>query len=301
MSVDMQSTTEARGTAAVRSKYATRRRFSEGAGLRTYIWVCILLLSIPLLVMVTFSFNKPAGLFNYQLHEFSLHGWLDPFGASPHLIIALKNSVTVALVAALATAVLGTLAAFVLTRRVFPGKLTLSLFTFIPLATPEIILGAGLLSLFVSSARLEPFASLLPPGLLYPLGLSSLMVAHVTFGIAYVIVTARTRFLEIDDRLEEAAADLGASAFTTFRTVTFPLVWPAVLSGSLLVFALSLDNFVLTNFTSGNEMMFPTWLFGLIRRQLPTQIDVVGVLLFLVAAGSILLSAMVLRKFSRQR
>ncbi|MFT4232434.1 MAG: ABC transporter permease [Leucobacter sp.] len=283
------------------SRYSRRPRMREGAGLRIFIWLAILMMAVPLLVMFVFSFNMPNGLFNYKLNEFSLHAWLDPLGGNPHLVLALKNSFTVAIITALATAVLGTLASFVLTRRNYRGKMAISMFTFIPLATPEIILGAGLLSLFVASASLEPFASLLPPGLLYPLSLASLTVAHVTFGIGYVIVTTRTRFLEIDERLEEAGADLGANPFTVFRTVTFPLVWPAVLSGSLLVFALSLDNFVLTNFTSGNEMMFPTWLFGLIRRQLPTQIDVVGTLLFLIAAGSILLSVLVLRRFNRRK
>lgn len=281
-------------------QYARRPRWAEGAGLTVYIWAMIALMSAPLLVMVVFSFNAPTGLFNYRLNEFSLAAWLDPFGGNPHLVLALKNSFTVALVAAMATAVLGTLASFVLTRRVYRGKMLISLFTFVPLATPEIILGAGLLSVFVSSAQLEPFASLLPPGVLYPLGLVSLTIAHITLGIGFVIVATRTRFLELDNRLEEAGADLGASPFTVFLTVTLPLVWPGILSGSLLVFALSLDNFVLTNFTSGNEMLFPTWLFGLIRRQLPPQIDVVGTLLFLIAAAAIGVAALVMRGMSRR-
>lgn len=280
--------------------YSARARFSEGFGIRIFIWTAAAFLSIPLLVMFVYSFNKPAGRFNYALHEFSLDAWLDPVGV-PQLLDALTNSITVALLAAMATAVLGTLAAFVLTRKRFPGKLGISMFTFIPLATPEIVLGAGLLSLFVSSAHLEPFATILPPGLLYPLGIPSVLVSHVTFGIGYVIVTARTRFLELDDRFEEAALDLGASPATVFRTVTFPLVWPAVLSGSLLVFALSLDNFVLTNFTAGNEPMFPTWIFGLLRRQLPPQVDVVGVLLFLLAALSMLAAILVVRFVGRKR
>ncbi|WP_162903637.1 ABC transporter permease [Leucobacter sp. wl10] len=268
--------------------------------MRVFIWITAFLVSIPLLVMIVYSFNRAPGRFNYRLNEFSLHGWLDPFGV-PQLFEALSNSVLVALCAAAATAVLGTIASFVLTRKGFPAKQFWSMFTFIPLATPEIILGAGLLSLFVSSAALEPFASILPEGLLYPLGISSVMIAHITFGIGYVIVTTRTRFVELDSRFEEAAADLGASSATVFRTVTFPLVWPSVLSGSLLVFALSLDDFVLTNFTAGNTPMFPTWLFGLLRRQLPTQVDVVGVILFLIASVSMLGSLLIIRSVNRAR
>jgi spermidine/putrescine transport system permease protein len=157
-----------------------------------------------------------------------------------------------------------------------------------------VVLGAGFLALFVASATVPAFHTL-SGGLLFPLGLPSVIVAHTTLGISFVIINVRARVIGGGIVLEQAARDLGASGLTVFRTIWLPIILPGIVSGALLVFSVSLDDFVLTNFTAGGTVLFPTWLYGLMRRELPPQIAVVGTVVFLLSLALTALSVRIAR------
>jgi spermidine/putrescine transport system permease protein len=273
--------------------------YSRAIGVRAAMVGIIGLLCIPLIVMLVFSFNRPSTRFNYELNKFSAQAWLHPL-AVPQLGLALRNSLIVAVVSSLLAVLIGTPMGIGLGRFRFRGKSALTGFTFIPLATPEVVIGAGLLTIFVASALVPFMKSLIPSGILFPLGFPTLIIAHTTLGVSFVVVTVRSRVVGLPTSYEEAARDLGASSFTAFRTVMLPLILPGIVSGGLLVFAVSLDDFVLTNFTAGGTQMFPTWIYSLMRRRLPPQIDVVGLLLFALVLLS-LLSASILSSLIKRR
>ncbi len=243
-------------------------------------------LLVPILVMIAYSFNDPPGRFNFVWGEFSLAAWLNPFGR-PGLQEALFTSLGIAFVATIVATALGTLIALALTRYDFRGRTGTNVFLFIPMATPEIVLGASLLTMFVGTAQ-EPFKTL-TGGLLFPLGAQTILVAHVMFNISFVVVTVRARMQGFPRHLEEAAMDLGANEWTTFWKVTFPLILPGILAAFLLCFSLSIDDFVITQFTSGTEQTFPIWVWASIRNNFPPQIHVISTMVF---AGAILLVAL---------
>lgn len=261
----------------------------EGLAVRAMIGLALVFMFAPVLTMIVFSFNDPGGRFNYELGTFSLDAWAHPF-AVPQLGVAIRNSLIVAAASALLAALFGTPVGFALGRRKFVGRGAVSGLTFIPLATPEVVLGAGMLILFVATATI-PFLKTMTCGLFYPLGFPSVIAAHTTLGLSFVIINVRSRVIGAGVTLEQAACDLGASGFTVFRTIWLRIILPGILSGALLTFAISLDDFVLTNFTAGGTTMFPTWLYGLMRRELPPQIAVVGTLIFLASLGLVALSA----------
>jgi len=264
-------------------------RLGEGLAVRLMIVLALLFMFAPVITMLVFSFNDPGGRFNYVLGSFSLKAWTSPL-AVPQLPVAISNSLQVAAASSVLAGLLGTPIGFVLGRGSFHGKAVLSALTFIPLATPEVVLGAGLLTLFVGSASI-PLLNSLSGGLFYPLGLPSVIAAHTTLGLSFVIINVRARVISAGLTLEQAARDLGAGGFTLFFTIWLPIIFPGLLAGMLLVFAISLDDFVLTNFTAGSSTLFPTWLYGLMRRELPPQIAVVGSLIFLLSLGLVALSA----------
>ena len=243
-------------------------------------------LMLPVAVMIIFSFNNPVGKFNFVWAEFSIDAWLTPLNR-PGLADALRTSIFVALVATFFATILGTLIALALVRYRFRGRNATNLFIFIPMATPEIVLGASLLSIFVATATQEPFKSIIPRGIFFPLGLNTIIIAHVMFNISYVVVTVKARIQGFDRNLEEAAMDLGANEWTTFWKVTFPLIRPGIIAAALLAFSLSIDDFIVTNFTSGLVNTFPVWVWGTIRNNLPPQVHVIGTAIFLIAVGGV--------------
>jgi len=244
-------------------------------------------LLLPIVVMMIFSFNDPPGRFNFVWGQFSLAAWANPLGRLG-LEDAIRTSLVVATIATVVATALGTMLALALSRYQFRGRSASSLFVFIPMATPEIVLGASLLTLFVGTAQ-EPWKSL-TGGAFFPLGLTTIVIAHVMFNISYVVVTVRARMQNFPRHLEEAAMDLGANEWTTFWKVTFPLIFPGILSGALLAFSLSIDDFIITNFTSGTESTFPIWVWASIRNNLPPQIHVIGTIVFVAAVGFVLIS-----------
>lgn len=245
-------------------------------------------LLIPIAVMIVFSFNKPAGKFNYIWNQFSIDGWLHPLDW-PGLPDAVRISLTVAVLSTIVATFLGTLIGLALTRYEFRGRGLLNGVIFLPMATPEIVMGASLLTLFVATA-LPPVAGSVP--LLYPTGFTTIVIAHIMFNISYVVVTVKARVAGFDRRLEEAAMDLGANELVTFWKVTFPLIFPGIMAAGLLAFSLSIDDFVITNFVSGTTNTFPIWVYSIQRNALPVQINVVGSIVFLGAVGLVAASSL---------
>ena len=256
--------------------------------LPVFTTLAIIYLMIPIMVMIVFSFNKPAGKFNYIWNTFSLDGWLHPFDW-PGLGDAVITSLTVAVLSTIFATILGTMIGLALTRYDFRGRGAINGIIFLPMATPEIVMGASLLTLFVATA-LPPLAGGVPT--LYPTGFLTILIAHVMFNISYVVVTVKARLAGFDRRLEEAAMDLGANELTTFWKVTFPLIFPGIMAAALLAFSLSIDDFVITNFVSGTTNTFPIWVYSIQRNALPVQINVIGSIIFLGAVGLVALTSL---------
>jgi spermidine/putrescine transport system permease protein len=239
-------------------------------------------LFVPIAVVVLYSFNDPEGRFNLTWQGFTLDHWKDPF-AVQGLGEALRNSLLIGAVSTAFAVALGTFMALALVRYRFPGRAPANFFIFLPLATPEVVLGAALLGLFITMGLATGFVTI--------------FIAHTMFIVSYVVVTIRARLQGLDAHLEEAAMDLGANEWTAFRKVTLPLIAPGVAAAALLGFALSVDDFVITNFTAGTTTTFPLWVFGAQRIGIPPQVNVLGTLLF--AAG--LLAAFVTALVQRRR
>jgi spermidine/putrescine transport system permease protein len=251
----------------------------------TALAICYLL--IPIVVMIIFSFNNYQGKFNFVWNGFTLAAWQQPL-AWPGLSDAIRTSLVVAALATLFSTILGTMIGLALTRYRFRGRGAINGLIFLPMAAPEIVLGASLLTLFINvglgSGFTPPGLTLLPRGTL-ALGFNTVLIAHIMFNISFVVVTVKARLAGFDRHLEEAAMDLGANEWTTFWRVTFPLILPGVLAAAMLAFSLSIDDFVITNFVSGTTNTFPIWVYGIIRNALPAQINVIGSIVFLSAVG----------------
>jgi spermidine/putrescine transport system permease protein len=232
-------------------------------------------LILPVAVMILFSFNDPTGRSNLNFRQFSLEAWLHPLGRVG-LADAVRNSILVAFGATLAATILGTLIALALVRYRFRGRSATNLLIFLPMSTPEIVLGSSLLTMFVATVQL-PFV---PDGLLYPLSIRTIFIAHTMFNISYVVVTVKARLQGFPRHLEEAAMDLGANEWVTFWKVTFPLILPGVIAAALLAFSLSIDDYVVTAFTAGGTQTFPLYIYGAQLRGIPVQVNVIGTIIF---------------------
>jgi spermidine/putrescine transport system permease protein len=258
-------------TAAARPVPSARARSGVRIGqwiLPGYTGLAVAYLFIPIAVMILFGFNDPQGRFNFTWQGFTLDNYAELFSV-PGLADALITSLLVAVVSTIVATVLGTLIALALTRYTFRGRGPLNVLIFLPIATPEVVLGASLLALFVSLGVSRD--------------LTTIVIAHIMFNISFVVITVRARISGFDQRLEEAAQDLGADEWTTFRKITLPLIFPGILAAALLAFALSIDDFVITLFVSGRTSTFPLWVYGASRIGIPPQVNVMGTLIFVVA------------------
>jgi spermidine/putrescine transport system permease protein len=251
--------------------------------LTAYAILAFAYLLVPIVLVVVFSFNDPAGRFNYTWQGFTLDHWRN-WDAYPDLTDAMWLSIKIAVLASLVATALGTLIALALVRYQFRGRGGTNLLIFLPMATPEIVLGASLLALFINVTSLVT------------LGFTTILIAHIMFCISYVVVTVKARLIGFDRDLEEAAMDLGANEWTTFRKVTLPLIAPAILAGALLSFALSVDDFVITYFNSGSEVTFPVFVWGAARVGAPPQVNVMGTAIFVVALGLMLVNVLLQRR-----
>jgi spermidine/putrescine transport system permease protein len=221
---------------------------------------------IPIAVIFFFSFNNPAGRYNFTWVGFTLDHWENVFGI-PELNEALWTSIKLALLTTLISTVIGTMMALALVRHQFFGRRAANFLIVIPMATPEIVMGSSLLSFFLILGK---------PAL----GFTTLLIAHVMFCISFVVVVVRSRLIGFDRSLEEAAKDLGAGPFTTFRLITFPLILPGIFGGAMLAFALSIDDFVISNFNSGTTITFPLYIFGAAQRGIPVEVYCMAMVLF---------------------
>jgi spermidine/putrescine transport system permease protein len=255
--------------------------------LHGYTWLVILWLAAPVFVMIMFSFNDTHGRYNGKWEGFTTK-WYTPtqLGKYPDLVKALWVSLFIAVVATLVSVLLGTMIGLALGKYRFRGQASFNLVMFAAISAPEIVLGASLLSLFITLG--------------IPLGIPTILIAHVAFSLSFVAVVVRARVLTLDPSIEEAAHDLGASAFTTFRRITLPMIFPAVVSGGLLAFVLSIDDFVVTNFTSGPVVQtFPLWIWGSTKLGLPPQVNVLGTLIFAVGLVIAVVNAAIARRRAR--
>ncbi len=248
----------------------------DGSALYVFTGLAVLYLLLPVAVIVLFSFNDPAGKSNFVWQGFTLKYWLDPLGV-PGLPQAVFLSLVIAFVSTIVATALGTLIGLALVRYDFRLQGATNALIFIPMATPEIVLGASLLTMFVSIGG-PPF---------FPLSAVTILIAHIMFNISYVVVTVRARLEGFPRHLEEAAMDLGANEWTTFWKVTFPLILPGIVAAGLLAFSLSIDDFVITNFTAGKTQTFPIFIYAKYRIGIPVQVNVIGTLIFIIAVGTV--------------
>jgi spermidine/putrescine transport system permease protein len=236
------------------------------------LWATLALiyLFVPIFIVVMFSFNNPKGRFNFTWEGFTLDHWKHPFQVEG-LGAAARTSLEIAALSTVIAVALGTLMALALVRYGFRGRRTVDMFVFLPLATPEVVLGAALLALFLTVN--------------FETGFVTILIAHVMFNVSYVVVTIKARLAGMDLHIEEAAMDLGANEFTTFRKITLPMIAPAVAAAGLLAFAISIDDFVITNFTAGQTQTFPLFIYGAARQGIPPEVNVLASALLFIALG----------------
>jgi spermidine/putrescine transport system permease protein len=225
-------------------------------------------LLLPVAVVILFSFNAPSGRFNYVWEGFTFDNWLH-WDSVPGIRDAVIKSLEIGVVSTIAATALGTVLALAIVRHRFRGRGFVNVLVFLPMSTPEIVLGASLLTMFLQARVVTGFVTI--------------FIAHVMFIVSYVVVTVKARLIDFDRHLEEAAMDLGASEWATFRLITLPLLAPAILSAALLGFALSIDDFVITYFVAGSTTTFPLFVWGAARVSVPPQVNVVASAIFLVA------------------
>jgi len=263
---------------------STRRRLMpllRRHSLTVYAVLAFAYLFIPVLLVILFGFNDVSGKFNYAWEGFTLDAWRSVFGGAqfggvPGLFDALLVSLRLAFLSALGATLLGTLIALALVRYQFRGRSTTNLLLFLPMATPEVVMGSSILALFLAVR--------------FRLGFNTLLIAHILFNISYVVVTVKARLQGFDRHLEEAAMDLYANEWETFRRVTLPMIMPGVFAAFLLAFALSFDDFIISNFNSGQTITFPLFIFGAAQRGIPPEVNVLGTLIFLVTVAIMLLN-----------
>jgi spermidine/putrescine transport system permease protein len=245
---------------------ARRRRRVNGRWVSpVWGWLVILWLSSPIIVMIVFGFNDTTGKFNIRWQGFTLRNYRNVFGIDG-LTNALEHSLTIGAISTAIATVLGTFIGIALGKYRFRGSGSVTLLLFANVAAPEVVLGAAMLSMFLA--------------LNIPRGYWTIVFAHVMFSLAYVAVTVRARMVGVDPSLDEAARDLGAGPIVTFFRVTLPLIAPGVMSGALLAFALSIDDYIITSFNSGNTVTFPLYVYGASRTGVPPQVNVMGTLIF---------------------
>ncbi|KAA0922290.1 MULTISPECIES: ABC transporter permease [Streptomyces] len=243
-------------------------------------------LLLPNIVVTVFSFNEPKGRFNYEWQRFSTDAWTDPCGVAD-LCGSLSLSLQIAAWATLGATVLGTMIAFALVRYRFRARGAVNSLIFLPMAMPEVVMAASLLTLFLNLGA--------------QLGFWTVLIAHIMFCLSFVVTAVKARVMSMDPRLEQAAQDLYAGPVQTFLRVTLPIAAPGIAAGALLAFALSFDDFIITNFNAGSTVTFPMFVWGSAQRGTPVQINVVGTAMFLVAVLCVLAAMVMSNRRNRRR
>lgn len=260
-----------------------RRRLRLGSVvLPVYTWLVIAYTIIPIVVMIAYSFNiAPAGKLTFHWYGLTTQWYQQIFDISD-LTGALVHSLEVAFASTAIAVVIGTPLAIALARHRFLGRTALDAVIFTDIAAPSIVVGASLLSLFVT--------------LNVARGIGTILIAHVAFNVAFVVVVVRARVLGLDRSIEKAAADLGAGPWTAFQKVTLPLIFPGIVAGALLAFAMSIDDFIITSFVAGQTLTFPLWVYGAVKVGIPPQVFVMGTVIFLGGIALAVLNAVFQRR-----
>jgi spermidine/putrescine transport system permease protein len=259
-----------------------RRRSAKRLILPVYTWLVILYTVIPIAVMVFYSFNQaPSGRLTFHWLGFTTQWYRQVFEISD-LTTALVHSLEVAFASTLISVLIGTPLALALARHRFRGRGTFDAVIFTDIAAPEVVVGASLLSLFISFDVAR--------------GIATIIIAHVAFSVVFVVVVVRARVQGLDRSIEKAAYDLGAGPWTTFQKVTLPLILPGIFAGALLAFAMSIDDFIITEFVAGQTLTFPLWVYGAVKVGIPPQVFVMGTLIFLVGVGLAIINAVLQRR-----
>jgi spermidine/putrescine transport system permease protein len=235
-------------------------------------------LFVPIAVVGVLSFNNPASDYNTQWNEFSIDAWTNLCGV-PAVCQSFGVSVRIALLSTIVATILGTMIAFALVRYRFRGRQSTNLLIFLPMATPEVVMGSSLLALFLN--------------LRFPLGMPTVIIAHIMFTISFIVVAVKARLQGMDPNLEQAAQDLYASPRATFRYVTFPLVAPGIAGAALLGFALSFDDFIISFFNAGTLVTFPIYIWGAAQRGIPVQVNALATLVFFASLAIVLIAQFV--------
>ncbi|MFC5216127.1 ABC transporter permease [Streptomyces coerulescens] len=243
-------------------------------------------LLLPNVVVTIFSFNKPKGRFNYEWQEFSTAAWKDPCGVSD-MCGSLSVSLQIAFWATIGATLLGTLIAFALVRYRFRARGAVNSLIFLPMAMPEVVMAASLLTLFLNLGA--------------QLGFWTILIAHIMFCLSFVVTAVKARVMSMDPRLEQAAQDLYAGPVQTFVRVTLPIAAPGIAAGALLAFALSFDDFIITNFNAGSTVTFPMFVWGSAQRGTPVQINVIGTAMFIIAVLFVLVSMAISNRRTKQK
>jgi spermidine/putrescine transport system permease protein len=284
------TTAEARQRRSGPANAPSRRPVGRWASDHLVLFVGILVLVymfVPIGYIFALSFNQPSGRSaTASFDGFTFGNWTsicEPDG----LCASLRLSLGVSAVATLLATVLGTLMAFALVRHSFRGRSTSNLVIFLPMATPEVVMGSSLLAMFVSA------------GFDSALGFVTIVIAHVMFCLSFVVVTVKARLIGMDSRLEQAAMDLYANEWQTFRLVTLPLAMPGIVAAAMLSFSLSFDDFIVTNFTSGQSVTFPLYVYGSKLKDFPPELFVVGTIMFFVSFLFVVVGAAWRRRGSR--
>src|SRR5690349_13609460 len=247
--------------------------------------LALIYLFIPIFIVVLFSFNDNKDRFNFTWQGFTLEHWAHPF-ANPDLATAMKNSLLIALICTIIATALGTFMAIALVRYGFRGRSIVDFFVFLPLATPEVVLGASLLALFLTFT--------------IDTGFVTIVIAHVMFTVSYVVVTVKARLEGMDRHIEEAAMDLGATEWTAFRKVTLPMIAPGVGAAALLAAAISVDDYVITSFNAGQTQTFPLFIFGATRQGVPPEVNVLATGLLVIVLVLMGVNVAVQRRLARR-
>ena len=251
--------------------------------IRIYAALAFIYLFVPVAYTFAFSFND-AGKSNLVWKGFTLDNWKNPCGA-PQVCTAVANSLKIGIISTVLATILGTMIAFAIGRHKFRGRKTTNLLIFLPMATPEVVLGASLLAMFLN-LRINP-------------GFWTIVISHVMFCISFVVVTVKARVASLDPKLEQAAMDLYANERETFRYVTLPLVMPGIAGAALLAFSLSFDDFIITNFNSGIVSTFPKFVYVSAARGIPAQANVIGSAMFFIALFIVIVGQVVSRQRKR--
>ncbi|MFH1909488.1 MAG: ABC transporter permease [Chloroflexota bacterium] len=235
---------------------------------------------IPILILVIFSFNTQK--INVRWEGFTLH-WYGELFRDQQVMLALKNTLTIAFVSTLVATVIGTLAALALQRYRFPGYTITESVLYVPVIIPEVVMGISLLAFFALAG--------------FRLGLTTITLSHIAFSIPFVTLVVRARLHGFDKSIEEAAMDLGANELTTFWRVTLPTIMPGVLSGALLAFTLSLDDYVITYFTAGpGATTLPLRVFSMVRFAVTPEVNALSTLWVLTVFAVLLIGQVIQRK-----